>query len=755
LKFLPLYFVELRRLALSKLTWAVFSLCLFAPLFGYSVLLLSAYSRVTDEQSVSMSLEYIANPILAGTVIAAVLWSLLSIFEFDRIYRTKTDVLTDYIKSPVAMSVSKILSLVTIASLNCVLISLIYLPYTAHKLEYLFSLEFYFLNFLILMLPSLIISILFTTAFYQITRRVELTGLLYAGFMYFNFSNFAKDDYFLRPVNSLIVLYSDGFMSLWPLRINLYVKLIWLTFALGLYLLSLLCIRKYQKNLLKSFVTGLKKVYIPIVSVMLIFSGIFLWNIQPFVDNGPYEVLTEGEKIYDDFVFNKNKSTSRFTNITLNIDVKTGKINGKSEYFLNGTNGKNEHEIWLNPGYKIENITYDGKKISFRTDKNSDFNEHRSTFYTLPRAEDKKLTIEYSGFPMQSRAFYPYVSESIDKEYVSLSRYNIFPTGYRNDTGTTFNLTLPDNLIPFLDYEKMTETGDSDGTKTWVKKYKGYARMQLYASEYIVDSFNASGVEIDFAYGKKYEKIIKEFEVENAIKNVFEYATEHYGGMGFTSANYPPTVNRENTENIDEQEKLLLIVKSTVSGRGSAGKGYSECFDTMLSPKSLKDSSKGSNGFESSIHEMLHQWWGQIGLNTSDDGLWSAEALAVYSTYRIVKEVYGELYAEKNYVKAWENAVLEQNRDFYYRNPEYLEKLPEKYQGQLNQKYKSINKYFRMPLMILKAEKLVGGEEKMDEILRSMYENRSEYYAPPYFTYQDFLNACGLTKEDINLENDF
>ena len=56
-----------------------------------------------------------------------------------------------------------------------------------------------------------------------------------------------------------------------------------------------------------------------------------------------------------------------------------------------------------------------------------------------------------------------------------------------------------------------------------------------------------------------------------------------------------------------------------------------------------------------------------------------------------------------------------------------------------------------MPLKILKAEQLVGGEEAMDQILNSLF-NRELDPMYPYLTYQEFLDACGLTEEDLSLD---
>ena len=52
---------------------------------------------------------------------------------------------------------------------------------------------------------------------------------------------------------------------------------------------------------------------------------------------------------------------------------------------------------------------------------------------------------------------------------------------------------------------------------------------------------------------------------------------------------------------------------------------------------------------------------------------------------------------------------------------------------------------------MLKAERLVGGEAQMDEILKGLFQQGGTEM-PPYLTWQDFLDACGLTEEQLNLE---
>ena len=89
--------------------------------------------------------------------------------------------------------------------------------------------------------------------------------------------------------------------------------------------------------------------------------------------------------------------------------------------------------------------------------------------------------------------------------------------------------------------------------------------------------------------------------------------------------------------------------------------------------------------------------------------------------------------------------------NFYLRNPQYLKNLSDSQQTRINQMIFDTNVYAKAPLQILKAEKLVGGEEKMDKILRDLFQNGGTQM-PPYLTWQDFLDACGLKQEDLGLE---
>ena len=166
----------------------------------------------------------------------------------------------------------------------------------------------------------------------------------------------------------------------------------------------------------------------------------------------------------------------------------------------------------------------------------------------------------------------------------------------------------------------------------------------------------------------------------------------------------------------------------------------------------LGDSSKGAAAGEVMIHELVHQWWGLGNMfdTAEEDSPWSAEGLTVYTTYRIVKALYGEEYAREHYIDQWQQAVDDYYLNFYVRNPAYLQMLPEEERLQISNSLRYVRQYCEMPLKILKAEHLVGGEQAMDTILNSLF-NRELDPMYPYLSYQDFLEACGLKEEDLNL----
>lgn len=731
MKFFSLYRVELRRLALSKFTWIIAALSLCGPLFGYSLFMLSDPSTTTGM--------YIANPVLAGTVIGSILWAILSVLECDRVYRAKTDALIDSVSSSISMAVSRILALITLSTATSFLCALVYLPYTIVKVDYLFDASLYSLSFIILMTPTWWISILLVSAIYQITRRMEITGLLYAGFVYLSFSGYFISDYFMRWINPVILQYSDGFTNAPILRIALYTRVLWLLISGGIFALSLTCIRRYQKNLVQSLFKGMRKAYIPITALILIYCGSYLWIAQPFVDHGPYE--------YDHTY--QYRDSDRYSTGTLVSDIRysfgfdtaLGTLKSKAEYRMDKYFDNETKEcFWLNPGYKVTRISLEGQELEYETLRN-EVNGERQTFFTLPQCRNNIVTVEYEGYPSSARYSPTYMTALIGNGFIQLLNSDSVPSvpSFNLPRNCTVELNLPGKFVPIIDHKMLTNYQENpDGSKTWQGEVNLSQMLWIAACDYRTVTFEAAGAEIDFVYSAKYDEIIHQYNVQGAIADVMNYCSEHQGKLQFADDN-----------------RLMMLQKD--SSGGYAGDGWVEWGEVTFTDNNLSDPLKGASAEEVFAHEIIHQWWGGLGVHSGDEWdssieLWSNEGLTVYTTYRLMKEKYGELYAKQNYVDQWQEAVDAQNRDFYNRHPEYLDKLPKKYQAQVKFSSHGTNLYSRMPLMILKAEKLVGGEEKFDEILQSIQAKYSLNGLETPFTYQQFLDACGLREEDLILE---
>ena len=726
MSFASLYLRELRRLVLSRMVWIVTALSLCGPLLGYAF-----YTPVID---VTANGKYIANPVLAGALVSALLWALLMLLESDRISRAKADVLVDAAVSPIRMAVVRLLALQTLAATAVLLCALVYLPYTMRGVGLLFDGVLYARSYLILMLPTVWISILLAAAVHQIARRVELAVLLYAGIVYISVSRIAANSFFARWINPLFVDYafSDGFTNEHTFRIAVYTRLLWLALSAGLFVLSLLCVRRYQKGLMGSFLVGLRKAYLLPFAAVLLCGGGLLWVFQPFVNHGPYEYMYD---IYDSMGNGAYASKASF-----DITAKpNGIVSGTLTYYVTKlTDDGTPDFISFDPGYAIKSITCDGEEIPFKM-LNNDVNDHRDTEFVLPARGGMTVVIEYAGMPKLLRCFSPGSWHNISApEYVSLSNSSSVPghASFRLPRSASLTLTIDESLTPILDHNRLTRSTDNgDGTKTWEAACDGWG-FWMTACEYNSREFQAAGVTVQFMYSKKYEKSIEANNVEQAITDVMDFCSAHFGPLRFT--NYG----------------RLMMVQRGGNGGGNAGAGWVEWDEPIFSDMNLNDPYRGGSAQEVFAHELIHEWWGGLGVYSGYEGIWSDEGLTVYSTYRLMKEKYGALYAKQNYIDVWQAAIDAQNRGYYYRYPEMLDVLPEQYQAELKAGENQINQYCRMPMMILKAEQLIGGEEAMDAILRNAqaeFATRPDKFDNPY-TFQQFLDACGLSEEDLRLE---
>jgi hypothetical protein len=467
----------------------------------------------------------------------------------------------------------------------------------------------------------------------------------------------------------------------------------------------------------------------------LLLISVKIYTDQPFFNNAPAEV--DWDEIYNTGADLSYDSI----NAEVSLDLRRGTIYGRIVYILSNDNYQAvKKRLIINSGYKVYGITANGQPVKYTDLDNHNFTLKQIEFEipegTVPEGNSIELVIEYGGYPHvwgELRAFSIGGAE-ISPRYIELRTNSLIPTQRARGTNVRVSIVLPDHLtlLSMQSDAGIDVIDNKDGTKTWILT-NSYDSFDIYASDYASKIVNAETMSAEFYYHRMFSDILEQNSVEEVLGDVFNYCTRHFGPLSYL-----------------ENGTLKLIQSTVFNFGGGAVSGVSEMSETTFSIYSLSDPWKGAAGKEILAHEIIHQWWGlnRMIWENPDFPEWTAEGLTVYSTYRLYKEKYGEEYGRRNYLEKWETAVEIMRRNFYYRHPEYLDIMPRNFADRLRINEIETRKYSLMPLMIYKAEQLVGGEEAMDAILTALSTSNND----EQLTFQEFLDACGLTMEDIYID---
>ena len=637
MKTLKLFPLELGRLLQSRLTWLIVLLTVLSPAAG-----LVLYRPATSTTMLSL---YLANPAMAGGVAGGILFGALTVYELDRVSRSRADVLMDAAVSPLTMALTRLLALLAAAVGTLALTMLVWLPVSAGLIGSVFSGVDYALAYGLLMGLALPLSILAAGAAYQFTRRADLSLVLFAAFAALSLTVWA-DDWQLCWLNPCVWALSDDFSNFRVFRSVAWMRLTWLAALAGVWTVSYLCVRQYGKGLFGSLARGVRRAYRPAIALALLACSGTAYAAQPFIDhsNPDLTVMSFYEIPYAEGVTFVSRSAQVFP------DTAAGTVTGRASYWFENTSGQEQSiSFGVNPGYTISNVQVGGADVPFTVSDYQEYNEARLEV-TIPAEEQVELTMEYSGFPQESLPTMQGGKELSD-DYLCLENSALSPRVMNvlpgeNGYPAAIEITLPASMtaVPFGSSEAEVVSENDDSTRTWRYEDNGAGGI-LYAGDYVREDIEAGGMTIQFYYGRKHQAVMEAAGAVDAVKAVVDYCTEHYGKLSFGSG------------------ETLKLIQSRVAGGGYATDGASLLDEADFTANNLGDAVKGGGAGEVMIHELVHQWWGLGNMFDTSDSTspWSAEGLTVYTTYRIVKELYGEAYAQEHYVDQWQQAV-----DDYY-----------------------------------------------------------------------------------------
>ncbi|WP_027624094.1 M1 family aminopeptidase [Clostridium lundense] len=720
--------VELNRVFHSKTVYIISILTMICPMAGYKLnqTILEKLNENMFAETVSGNL--IANPCIAGALGGAVLFALLTLLEFDRVRKYQTVALTDSIVSPMVLNVVKLISIGIAAIVSVILTAVLYFSYTAMKIGNTFDVYIYLNSFFLFMLPSVLLAILAASAFYQIFFRVDLSMIAFIIFSLFSLSPFISYNNILRWLNPPIPSLSDDFSNDMVFRLMKHNRIFWFLILGGLWTITLLCVRRYGKGFFGSISYNFRKVYIPILAIILIGIGCYAYINQPYIDQTPLPVKMKiGE------IPNNKQLKLLNTDLEISFDTNKGSLLGKAIYSLQNVSGDIQKcTLIINSGYTVHNIIANGKEVVFKN-----LNNKSNIEFTVPNDEKIKLTVKYSGVPKIHKMFSDILfSTNISDKYIDLSNRELSPIlkveDSKDGTKITGRFTMPAHLVPIVIGDTVKLISKDGNNKTWLGHNVGNS-FNLIAGDYVMKKLDSRGVQIEFYYNRKYEDAMKDMSSEKMIKDTIDYCNTKYGKLYNVSGNFP-----------------LKILQGTVFYFGGrAYTNFSIMEETVFSDSNLNNKLNGASNAEVLAHEIAHQWMSWKYIQDKTNKAWTSEGLTVYTTYRIAKEKYGEEYAKKNYVDKWKEGVKNKNSNFYNRHPEYLDILPNKYVAHIKGINDSTDKYQEIPLKIFKAAELVGGEANMDKILAKLYEDIPK---TKVITWQNFLDACGLREEELNIE---
>ena len=731
---------ELLRVFKSPGTLLVITLTMLCPLAGYYL-----YKPVDVSTTAGAVL---ANPALAGGLLGAFLFAALTLYELNRVRKSGMEALTDGVRSPLLVSSAKMLALSAVAFTAAVLTAALYLPYTLYRLGAAFFIDEYISAFGLFLLPGLVMGVLLAAAFYQIWYRVDLSFICFLALALFSMSKWCDDLYLMRWINPLVPRFSSDFGNTFIYRYTGYSRLVWLALAIGIWLLSLLCIRVYEKGIWRSFAINTRIWPVLTAAVFLLGSGVFLWRYQPYVDHAPLAIADGGVTSggISSFSIENDKNAvldlSVLSNqVFLQLDVKKGTMSGRAVWQLENKNGQSQECVMnMNTGHKVEQILANGQVIPL-TSQGPDgaFNMKDITF-SLPADQQITLEVIYSGMPQvaSSARLHMTSGNEITPRFVSLRGNALSPKiSVPTDCPVEGEVTLAGNLEVISSgtpAEVIRE--NTDGTRTWSLSSSN-GRLFFYAGDYVRLKIEGAGFPVYFCYSRTHEAQMEALDIKKILTDTIAYCSKRYGTLPYT-----------------EQEPLQIVMDSAHSLGGGASGNISYMTEAVFTKESMSDPLRGANAAEVIAHEIVHQWWGMKRfVMDAEYQPWSAEALTSYTTYRIMKELHGEEYAQKYYIDIWNSTVQDINRNFYLRNQQYQELLPQKYLYNLQMEVLDRNLYSKAPLQVLQAERLIGGEGNMDHVLSKLFQNGGTEM-PPMVTWQDFLDACHLSEEQLDLNDD-
>jgi hypothetical protein len=745
MKELRLTIYEIRRLFHLGRTW------LFVAAFViFPILLCTDRFGLGNSYSGTMSNVFMLMPAKQAAFVGVIAALLLTLLEMQRMTKYGMSAIVETATNPLRNQLRQTIAIITVAVVSLLSSLLFVLPYTAISMGSVFKLSPFLACWIFIYFGATLTTILLASGLFMISRRLDISFVIVGMLIGISYFSPYNGDFLFFWVQTNIYQLSDATDSLQQIDVILYGRLVWLLAAAAVHMLGLAGMRRYGKNLFQSLILSARKVALPTLAALLAVCCFLLIWYEPFFDTGPVLKSTRavdpetGIVVYktDESSFRIDTSQNERAFVAsgeddITVDTQKRIIRGEATYSIINTSGRPlDVPFAISPGLDFLEIFENGTRIKFEKNNRDNF---MASVYHLHLTTDKKATLRivYQGSPKSDWAFQRR-QWGITKEFV-LVPY-VYPIPNNNwSFETDCTLYLPDTLTPIMENTLPIEVpSDKTGFHKYTYKVKG--PIWLIAGDYTIEKLSLNEPHTSFIYLKGREKAMQDSNAAAIVTDVVNFFTQELGPLDFG----------------DKPFIIAELDASFVSGGWGLGNmsvfGESMFVGTAYKGSPEAANIEGGSGIGVAVHEIAHQWWGWSpdSVYPVEDGQspWGAEGLTVYCTYLYMKHRYGEEYAKRVFTDAWEKDTKRMQNAFYLTHLQYISKLPENDAAEIYSAFESITRYEMMPYLLLKAEKLVGGEEPFIALLRSIRQK----YRHQELGYEAFLNELGLSKKDMRLD---
>lgn len=728
--FRRLFPLELARLTLNPVTHAALLAAALSPLFGLAV---RAAGTGTDAAL------YLESPAVCGALTGALAFVLLTLHTLGYERRSGMEALANSAVSPLLMSCVRTAALLLLSLLGGTTASLTLFLTARLALGGLFDLREYAYTCALFLMPAFPFAVLAASSLMQLSRRGGLTFFALTVLTMATYPAQEAGAYLACFLVPPAPIFSAALGNTTLFRLAAYNRGVWLAALLGAWLLSLMTVREHGLGPIRSLLLHSRSFAPPAFAALLLFSSVLVAHAQPYMDHAAppeLDLSSETGGMYTLFYDEEQEAqpvTLLSTSSDITLEPERGLLSSQVAYRLrNESGGEQPLTLSLNPGYTVDAVLANGIPILFTDLQNDYYIGLKDVELTLPAAGTVELTVAYHGSPkLPGGTGMLFFYQEITPAYTALMTGDTAPAlsaEVSEDCRFTARVTLPESMTLISSGETPNAPELAGNLATYTLRGAGRGPL-IFAGDYMTLPVEGVSFPASFSFGRALNAPLSKLGIQSLLRNTLSFCEALLGPLPYS-----------------EQNPLNIVMTSAHMMGGGANQNMSYMGEACFTSANLAASVKGATDAEVIAHELIHQWWGIARCVMDEEHpAFTAEALTSYTTYRLMRELYGEAYAQTHYIAVWRQRVNKLDSGFYMQNPQYAGALPADAQAILGATVFDTNVYARAPLSIYYAEQLIG-TQALDAALRTLFEDS----AHPFVTWQGFLDTCGITQAQLD-----